>query len=151
MPVVTVENRITRPEHLVEYLSLLVEDSSLPFAYIAKYDETLIPEYPACQIQPGTMDKDVHGTHTFMIGLRAFLYVMHAKMTVGHQVRSLEDLQLATDLVALLEQDLTFGGRVISGWVDSETPATFPPRASKGDIVVGTRLTWNGLQEVRFK
>jgi hypothetical protein len=150
MPVVTVEP-ITRPEELVEYFADLVDGSPLPFAYVSKYDERLIPEYPAVQIQPGVLDKDVHGTHTFIVALRAIFYVMHAKMTVDHRTRSLEDLELATELIAVLEEDLTLGGRVISGWVDSETPAAFPPRSAKGDIVVGTRLTWNGLQETRFK
>lgn len=150
MPIATIEP-ITRPEQLVEYLALVIEDSSLPFEYVSKYDEALIPEYPAVQVQPGVLDKDVHGTHTFIIGLRAILYVMHAKMTIDHRQRSLEDLQLATDLVALLESDMRLGGRVIQGWVDSETPAAFPPRGRKGDIVVATRLTWNGLQETRFK
>lgn len=150
MPVVAA-SPITRPEELVEYFADLVIESTLPFAYVAKYDENLIPEYPCVQIQPGTLDKELHGTHTYIIALRATFYVMHAKMTVDHRTRSLEDLLLATDLVKLLEQSLTLGGRVIHGWVDTEVPAAFPPRSSKGDMVVGTRLTWNGLQEVRFK
>jgi hypothetical protein len=150
MPVVTTD-LITRPEQLVEYLAELVEESTLPFAYVAKYDESLIPEYPCVQIQPGTLDKEPHGTHTFMVALRATLYVMHAKMTVDHRTRSLEDLLLATQLVALLEESLTLGGRVIHGWVDTEVPAAFPPRSAKGDIVVGTRLTWSCIQETRFK
>lgn len=147
----TVVAPITRPEELVEYFADLVAMSDLPFEYVSKYDERLIPAYPAVQIQPGVTDKDVHGTHTFIVALRAIFYVMHAKMTVDHRTRSLEDLQLATELVAVLEESMTLDGRVVTGWVDSETPAAFPPRGTKGDIVVGTRLTWNGLQETRFK
>lgn len=150
MPVVTIAP-ITRPEELVEYFADLIETSSLPFEYVAKYDERLIPAYPAVQVQPGILDKELHGTHTFIVALRAIFYVMHAKMTLDHRTRSLEDLQLATRLIEVLEEDMTLGGRVIQGWVDSETPAAFPPRSTKGDIVVGTRLTWNGLQETRFK
>src|SRR6266550_8162276 len=150
MPTVTIEP-ITRPEQLVEHFATMIEESTLPFEYVAKYDENLIPSYPCVQVASGTLDKEPHGTHTFQLVLRATLYVMHAKMTVDHRTRSLEDLLLATQLVGLIEDSLTLGGRVIHGWVDSETPAAFPPRSAKGDIVVGTRLTWTGLQETRFK
>lgn len=150
MPIVTVDN-ITRPEELVEHMVEMISESTIPFAYVAKYDENLIPEYPCVQIQPGTTDKFLHGTHTFNIGLRAYLYVMHAKMTESKRTRSLEDLLLATQVVNLLEDDLTLGGKVIYGYVDSEQPAAFPPRSQKGDVVVGTRLLWNGLAQTRFK
>lgn len=150
MPVVTT-TPITRPEELVEHLADMIGGSELPFAYVAKYDEELIPEYPAVQIQPGTTDKFRHGTHTNVIGLRAYLYVMHAKLTSTRRTRNLEDLLLATQLVNLIEKSRTLGGRVIDGFIESEIPAAFPPRSRKADAVVGTRLLWNGIQEARFK
>lgn len=150
MPIVDIET-ITRPEELVEYLADFIGSSEIPFNYVAKYDEQLIPEYPCVQIQAGTTDKFIHGTHTFVIALRAYLYIMHSKMTDDKRTRNLNDMLLATDVVNLLEADLTLGGRVINGFVDSETPAAFPPRSRKGDVVVGTRLLWNGIVQTRFK
>jgi hypothetical protein len=150
MPI-AIAQKIYRSEELVEYITDLIENSELPFAYIAKYNERLIPQYPAVQIQPGVLTEEPHATHTRLVGLHAFLYVMHAKMTIGTQSRTLEDLLLVTQLKDLLEQDVTFGGRIIHGFIDEETPAVFPPRAPKSDIIVGTRMSWSGVQQRRWR
>lgn len=150
MPVVTI-NKITRPEHLVEYIADKITGSSLGFRYVGKYNENLLPEYPAVQIFPGPVQKEIHGTHTFAIMLRADIYVLHAKMTEDRQTRSYNDMVLATNLVALLEDDLTMGDRVIAGWVESETPGVSPPRTRKGEAVVSTRISYQATQETRFK
>ena len=151
MPVVVDTTKIYRPEELVEYFAGIIEDSILPFEYVAKYDERLTPKYPAVQIQPGVTDEEPHGTHTRLVTLRAFIYIMHAELTVDHRTRSLEDLLLATQTKYFLEEDVTLGGRIIHGFVDSEAPAVFPPRARKGEAVVGTRMTWTGAQERRWR
>lgn len=163
MPVATLtQTSITRPEELVEALAELVADSTLSFQYVAKYDEQLIPQYPAVLIQPAQFEKELHATHTFLITLRATIYVLHAKLTVSKQRRSLEDCQLATQLVNLLESDLHLGSyydevdqvtrnRVITGYVESEIPAALPPRSELGDAVVSTRLSWFGINERRFR
>ncbi len=151
MPPIPQAYAITRPEEVIEHLAYIIESSTLEFAYIAKYDEELIPGYPAVRISPGTVDKIPHGTHTFEIVLRAFLYVMHADLTISKRTRSLEDLLLATELVNLLEADMSFGGQIIHGFVESETPAAFPPRNPRGSAVVGTRLLWSGITQRRFK
>lgn len=164
MPVATADSigTITRPEELVEHFADLIQGSLLPFAYVAKYDENLIPEYPAVLIQPGVFSKEVEGLYSFLYDLRAIIYVLHAKMTVSKQRRSLEDLQLATALVELLEADMTLGqyqdldtleyhNRIIFGYVEQELAAALPPRTEKSDAVVGTRLTWRGINKVRFK
>jgi hypothetical protein len=150
MPVATL-SEIFRPEHIVEYLAEYIQDSVLPFEWVSKYDENLIPGYPAVQVQPGPYEKDIHGTHTFLIGMRVFIYVMHAKLTQDKRSRSLDDLMLATELVDLLESDMTLGGRVIHGYVENEVPTALPPRNTRGDIVVSTRLSWHGIVERRFK
>lgn len=151
MPVVTDSSKIYRPEELVEHFETMFLNSTLPLEYVAKYDEKLIPRYPAVQIQPGTFDEEPHATHTRLITLRAFIYIMHAKLTVNRRTRTLEDLLLATQVKYFLEEDVTLGQRIIHGFVDSETPAAFPPRAQKGDAIVGTRMTWTGAQEIRWR
>jgi len=151
MPVVTDSSKIYRPEELVEYFAEIIEESTLPFEYVAKYDEQLTPGYPAIQIQPGVFDEEPHGTHTRLITLRAFIYIMHAKLTLDRRTRTLEDLVLATQTKYFLEEDVTLGGRIIHGFVDNDSPAAFPPRARKGDAVVGTRMTWTGAQEIRWR
>src|SRR5215831_10992667 len=99
MPVVTIDV-ITRPEHLVEYLASLMEDNNLDLGMrtIAKYNERLMPEYPAMIILAGPAQKEFHGTHTFAVTLRADLYILHAKLTTDRQTRSYEDLVMATDV-----------------------------------------------------
>lgn len=134
---------------MVEFVADLLEDSDLEFAYVAKYDEQLIPEYPAVQIQPGPTDKMIHGTHTFAIALRAYIYIMHANLDESKQVRSYEDLLLATRVVELLEDDLSFGGRFIDAFVETENFGAMP--ISKDTAVVSTRLGFTAKSQSRFK
>ena len=150
MPVVT-EGLITRPEQLVDVLHDLLKDSDIPFEYYSKYDEDLIPAYPAVQIQPGTLDRDLGGTHTFNIGLRALIYVLHGDMTVSRQVRTHEDLLLVTRVAQLLEDNMTLDNQIIHGFVEDETPTALPPRKRGGSIIISTRMSWIGLVKTRFK
>lgn len=149
MPIVT-SATIERPEDVVEFLSDYLKDSSLPIEYVAKYDEPLLPKYPAVLVMSGQMQKDLHGTHTWLLTLRAEIYVMHAKMTVSRATRNYEDLVLATQIVNYLERDLTLGRKIIAGWVENETPGAMPPRSAKGAAIVSTRLMWAGTTEARF-
>jgi hypothetical protein len=148
-PVVT-PTRLLRPEDVVEYVSDYIEGSALPFENVLKYNEFHASAYPAVQVMSGEFQKELYGTHTFLLTLRADIYVMHAKLTEDRQTRNYNDLKLATDLVAFLENDLTLGGRIIAGWVVTETPGAMPPRTNKGDAVVSTLLKWQGTQEGRF-
>lgn len=142
--------RIERPEHVVEYLAGYLADSTLPLEYVAKYDEPLLPQYPAALVMSAQFTKEVHGTHTWLLTLRADIYVMHALMTESRATRNLSDLQLATKIVAYLEQDMKLGGRLIHSWVENEIPGAMPPRGEKGAAVVSTRLSWQGIAEARF-
>lgn len=149
-PIVTV-NKISRPEHLVEYLAQAIDGSRLGLKYIAKYDDDLLPEYPAVLIMAGPLAKEIHGTHTFAISLYSEIYLFHGVLTEQRSTRNYNDLVMATNLVTFLEQDLTLGDRVIAGWVDSEVPGVNPPRSSRSDAVISTRITYRATQETRFK
>lgn len=150
MPLLTVTS-LVRPEDVVEFLADYLNDSPLPLAYVAKYDEPLIPEYPAVQIMSGPLTKAVHGLHTWLLTLRADIYVMHARMTESRATRNYEDLVLTTQIVSYLERDLKLGKRIIQGFVENETPGAMPPRSEKGAAIVSTRLGWIGTNEARFK
>lgn len=149
MPIVQ-PSLITRPEDIVEFLADYLKASTLPLAYVAKYDEPRMPDYPAVQIIPGPYTKELYGTHTWLLTLRADLFVMHAKMTSSRESRSREDLELATKVVAYVERDLSFGRKIIAGWVTNEQPFSIPPRSEKGAAVISTRLSWAGTTEARF-
>lgn len=149
MPVVGIEP-ITRPEHLVEYLAEFFKKSNLPFEFIARYDEVLLPKYPAVQIIAAPLQKEFHALHTWALTIRADIYVMHAKLTESRATRSLNDLKLATQTVELLERDTKLGGRIIFGWVESERPGAIPPRTAKGEAVISTLLMYRATQEARF-
>lgn len=141
---------IIRPEDVIEFLAVYLEVANLGFQYIAKYDEPLLPRYPAVQIMSAPVQKELHGTHTFLLTLRAEIFVFHAKMTESRQTRSREDLELATKVVNYLEGDLSLGNRIIAGWVESETPGARPPTSPKAPPVISTRLSWSGTNEARF-
>jgi hypothetical protein len=141
---------INRPEHAVEYLALLLKESTLPLEYVAKYDEPLLPNYPAAVVRSGQYTKEVHGTQTWLLTLRCEIYVMHARMTEDRATRNLEDLKLATKVVSLLERDKKLSGRVIFSHVENEVPGAMPPRSEKAAAVVSTRLAWQAITEARF-
>lgn len=142
--------KIERPEHVVEAIAAMLEESTLPLEYIAKYDEPLLPKYPAALVMAAPFKKDIHGTHTWLLTMRAEIYIMHAKMTEKRATRNKEDLQLATRVVAFLELDMSLGQRLIHSFVESEVPGAMPPRTEKGAAVVSTRLAWQGIAEARF-
>lgn len=133
-------------QFLVGYLS----DSNIPVNSVISYDDPLVTGYPAIQVVPGQMQKDLHGTHTWLLTFRVEIFVMHAKMTMSRATRTEEDLKLATQVVQYLEQDLSLGGRIIAGFVESENPGAMPPRANKGAPIISTRLAWAGTTEARF-
>lgn len=149
MSVLTPITTITRPEDVIEFLSEYLKESSIPFEYVAKYDEPLLPAYPAALVMPGPLTKELHATHTWLLTLRADIYVMHARMTEKRETRSYNDLQLATQVVNYLERDLSLGRRIVAGWVEGEVPGAMP-RAVKGAAVISTQLRWTGTTEARF-
>lgn len=143
---------ITRPEEVVELLANLIEQNSGPLGveFVGKYDEKMLPRYPSVVVSAGPFSKEVHGTHTFALELRAIIWVYHANLTLTHAQRSKEDLELATSLVALIEDDKTFEEQLIFSFVESETPGVIAPRAGRGEPVVGTRLNWMGVTQQRW-
>lgn len=157
MPVVAADTGlIYRPEQAVEMIAELLQDNGeqLGIQYVGKYEERLIPRYPSVIVSAGMTEKEVHATHTFAITLRSTIWVYHANLTKTHQQRSLEDLELATAVVALLEDDFTWKEdgveRLVFGFVESEVPGVIAPRSGRGEPVVGTKLEWNGTTQKRW-
>jgi len=149
--VVAAGTLIKRPEELVEFLADAIEKSNLPFESILKYDQDLVTEYPVVQIVPGAFDKQIGGTHTFELIIRADMYVMHGNMTESYVTRSLNDMLLATSVVQFLEgPNLSLDGRLVQGYVDNERPGVMPPRVSKGSAIVVTRLGYRAESRARF-
>src|SRR4051812_48732448 len=95
---------ITQPQEAVEMLYELIRENagSLGMEYVGQYDENLLPRYPNVVISPGIKTKEVHGTHTFLVTLRCILWIYHAKLTETHVDRSIEDLEFATAIEALI-------------------------------------------------
>lgn len=141
---------LRRPEDVVEFLAAYIGIGSLGFEYIAKYDEPLLPKYPGVQILGGQLTKELHGTHTWLLTMRAEIFVFHARMTDSRQVRTRDDLLLATRLVDYLEHDISLGDKVIAGWVEDEVPGARPPLSNKGAAIISTRLAWSCTNEARF-
>lgn len=136
----------TRPEEVCElFLSDLRTNASLlGIEYVGAYGEVLIPAYPAVVLVAGDTDKELHGTHTYLVTFHVFFHVYHASMSLTHANRNLEDLKLATGLIEFLERDPTLGGNIIFGYVVSEVPSASQVGANKSDVVVSTRLGWEG-------
>jgi hypothetical protein len=149
---VIAQAQFTRPEEIVEYFKTDFENNagSLGIEFVGGYNERLLPRYPAIVVSAGGVDKELHGTHTFLMRIRVFVYVYHAQMRLNDVKRSLADLQLATAVMEFMERDMTLGDRIIQGWVESEFPGARQVNSDKGQVVVSTRLTWMGISERRF-
>jgi hypothetical protein len=141
-----------RPEEVTEYFldDLQNNANALGIEFVGAYGERLIPAYPAVVVSAGPLDRELHGTHTFLVTLRCFFYVYHAQMSITHASRSLEDLKLATAVVDFIERDPTLGNKIVQGWVNSEVPGASQINSRKTDVVVSTRLAWEGITERRF-
>lgn len=167
MPVATVD-KVLRPEDGVEVVASILEASNLPIEAVIRYDEAFASGYPAVQVMSGGFEKTIHALHTWLLTIRVDIYVMHALITEDRQTRNLNDLRLATDIVALLEGPIDGGtplnlgryfntdtneyeDRVIAGWVEKEQPGRMPPSGiTKGKAVVGTLLSYMCTNEGRF-
>ena len=148
-----VQELYTRPEEVTEYLyqRLSQNASMLGLEYVGAYGEIMIPGYPAVIINASDADKELHGTHTYLVTLRCELYIYHGSINLTRAKRSLEDLKLATAIVEFIEEDLTLGGKIIHGYISTESPAAAQTGGGgKSDIVVSTRINWEGITERRF-
>jgi hypothetical protein len=143
---------ITRPEEAIAMLKEVIDDNAglLGIEFVGSYEERLIPRYPAVVISAGIATREVHATHTLNVTLRCILWVYHAVLTETHTERNKQDLELATAVIALIENDKTFDNKVIFGFVESETPGVLAARLGRSDAIVGTRLAWEGLTQQRW-
>ncbi|SRR6266576_1073845 len=150
---ITVEQELfVRPEEITEYFrdDLRNNASALGIEFVGAYGEKLLPSYPAVVVSAGDTEKEVHGTHTYIVTLRCNFFVYHASMNLTHASRSLEDLKLATTVVDFIERDPTLGDKIVHGFVISELPGISQLNSRKTDAVVSTRLSWQGISERRF-
>ena len=155
-----------RPEEVLVRLRDLFETNKvfLGIKYIATQEERLIPEYPCVQIASEPLIREVHGTYTFQNTFVFVLWVYHANLEVGHATRTIEDMQLATNVVNFLHRpdvrylrdnargqgDFAEGeDRVIPSYVSLETPGMVRPQ--EGPAVITTRLLWLATGESRFE
>ena len=124
---------------------------SVGVKYIGFGDERLLGNYPSVVVTSEPLDRTVHGTHHFEVILRCSIWVYHAKLGVGHKIRTLEDMQLAKEITKLIHTDFTLGGNVVFGHIDGETPGIVNRMiGGKSQAVVGTRLTWTGRSIQNF-
>lgn len=137
---------------------LTQKSGELGIAFVGSYDEKRVPTYPAVVIVPGDKEKVLHGENTFNVLLVAQLYVYHANLTLSKRERSREDLLLVSAIETELEKDYgwqsdpldTDTKRIIFGYIASVEPGNIQPRASKSNIVIGTRMVWRGLSQRRL-
>jgi len=98
----------------------------------------LIPEAKAREWQYAGAGLD----HGLVKRFRVQLYLMHANLQQTKPLRSKANLAKAEEVSSYLDDDYTFGGNIIQGWVTAEDFAILP--TPKGQAVVATRLTWEG-------
>lgn len=137
-----------------DYLCDKIDDakSELGLRYVARFDENLLPQYPAVLLNmENPLNRELHATRQFLVNFNIDLWIFHAEMTVGKAVRSREDVLLATEIRKLLHADFTLGGHIVFGHVAMEAPGRVARVVgSKVTTVVATRLLWTGTNRVPF-
>jgi hypothetical protein len=132
----------------------------LGLAYVGKYGESLIPEYPAVVVIPIQREKVLHGEGTFNLNIELDLYVYHADLTLDKRQRSKADMQLVARIEAELEKDYGWKAdeanplddrQIIFGYVSGEEFGVLQPRSTKSNSVICTRMTWRALTQRRLK
>ena len=141
-------------EDSAKYLHDLLDDNKdrLGIKYVGFGDERLLGEYPACVITSEPLDRTIHGTQQFEVILRCSIWIYHAKLSVGHKIRTLEDMELAREVTKLIHADYSMKGNIVFGHIDGETPGVVNRLiGGKGQAVIGTRLAWVGRSIQRFE
>ena len=134
-------------QEVLDYMHDLLDTNKgeLGLRYVGYGDEQILPEYPACQIIPGAVTRELHGTQRFRNVWNLEIYVYHGLLTVSYSRRVKEDLQLVARVRSMLHSNMRFvvngEAQIVQGWIDSESPGVL---TAKGDVIVGTRLTWRG-------
>jgi len=157
----------TRPEEVLVALKTLFEVNGplLGFRYVATQEEKLIPEYPCIQIASEPLLREIHGTYTFEGTFVFVFWIYHANFEVGHAVRTIEDMQLATKVVQFLHRPdvrmlregataegdiVTTEDKLIFSYVSLETPGMVQVQARTEEVIT-TRLLWLGTSQERFE
>lgn len=152
----------SRPEEVLKHFKTLFQANkdALRIKYVATQDENLKTEYPSLEIAAGPMLREIHGTQKYLVTFEMSFWVYHANMESTHASRTIEDMEIATDIVRFLHKpenrtlldptnpDLD-KKRIIFGWVTQEIPGAIA-RTERSSIIV-TRLVWNGQAEVLFE
>lgn len=140
----------TRIEEVADYIrdKLDVAKASLGIEYVGYGDEQALPKYPAIVILPGLTQREFRATRQFENTFNIEIYIYHARLLVGRSTRTKEDLELVRRVTDLLHSDKTLGGQIIFGYIDSENPGVLA--STKGDAIVGTRITWRGMAIENF-
>lgn len=151
----------SRPDEVLKRFRDIFEanKSKLRLNYVAIQDENLRPEYPVLEISTGPVLREIHGTQKYLVTFEVSFWIYHANFESTHANRSVEDMELATDVVRFLHQpdirtlvDESAPGpnqnKIIFGFVSQEVPGIIARSARSGVIV--TRLVWIGQTEVNF-
>lgn len=142
----------TRPEQCAQYIENLLNAhlGELGINTVVFGEELKTISYPAVMIVPQPMRKEMQGIPTFLCYFNVTLYVYHANLTVSRAQRTLEDMQLATGIVNLLEKNFTLSNNIIFGFVAEESPGILA-RGDKSEMIIGTRLEWEGQSKYVFR
>jgi hypothetical protein len=143
------------PEETMDYLHDLLSFHAemLGIRFVGYGEERLIPEYPAVLIGAGTLNREVHATHTFQLTLMLELFIYHAKLSESHHTRTREDLKLVTRVREVLHDNLVCPDdsgtkQVIFSYVNAEDPVFI--RRPRNEAVVGSRMEWLATTQERF-
>lgn len=136
-------------EECLDAIKALIEDANLNLGYIGDSEEALVPKYPAVLVTAGEKSRIVHATATFKLNLNVVIWVYHAKLTDTHSQRTRADAELCTEIEDVVHADPTLGQNVIFGFIDSVVPGVVA--TPKKAPIVGSRMTWTGVSEERWR
>lgn len=133
-------------DEVVQALTDKIETNKVSLGIAGVYygEQNAVPAFPAVMVAGSPLQREIHGTRTFMLTFTVFIYVIDAKLSIGKSARIKVDLQEARAITSLIHTDKTLGGNIIFGFISGEEPGVLA--TGMGSAVVGTRLTFTGQQ-----
>jgi hypothetical protein len=150
----------SRPEEILKDFQTRFKSRADQFGinFIGIQDENLLTEYPALRISQGPVLREIHGTQKYLVTFEISFWIYHANYESTYAQRSIEDMELATDIVRylhssevrVLQDDSNPDpnpNRILFGFVTQEIPGRV---ARVRSSVIVTRLVWQGQSEVNY-
>ena len=143
MSISFIDETITEPQQASRWIYDKIAERKDEFGInFLGLDERLKPQYPAVMIISGERQKALHQTHIFLVAMQVLILVYHGRLDLTHTDRTLEDLELVTNIENWLERgSMNMDDKITFMYIRQTTPI-IERNAQRymNDNVIGTQM-----------